>query len=69
MDIKIRKFDDTKIEKYKFYQHKNPFLINNIDLNKIVVSNKVPLGKQGFEYLTWCQDSKKIELYAYSLKQ
>ena len=35
------KFDDTEIEKYKFHQYKSPILINNIDINKIVVSNKV----------------------------
>ena len=41
MDKKFIKFDDGEIEKYKFHQHKNPFSINNIDINKIVVSNKV----------------------------
>ena len=27
--------------------YKSPILINNIDNNKIVVSNKLPFGKQG----------------------
>ena len=35
------KFDDTEIQKYKFHHHKNPFLINNININKIVVFSKV----------------------------
>ena len=32
---------DTEIEKPKFHQYKRPISINNIDINKIVVSNKV----------------------------
>ena len=40
MYTKIEKFDDTEIEKYKFHQHKGPILINNIDINKIVVSKR-----------------------------
>ena len=43
MDIKIINFDDTEIEKYKFYQDKIPILINNIDINKIVVSNNISI--------------------------
>ena len=40
MDKKI-KFDDTETEKYKFHQDKNPISINNIDINKVAVSNKI----------------------------
>ena len=50
MDKKVIKFDDTEIEKYEFYQHKNAILINNIDINEIVVSTKLPSGKQYFKY-------------------
>ena len=50
MDKKVIKFDDTEIEKYEFYQHKNAILINDIDINKIVVSTKLPSGKQYFKY-------------------
>ena len=45
MDKKIIEFDDTKIEEYVFNQYKNPISINDIDINKIVVSNKIPFGK------------------------
>ena len=44
----IIKFGNTKIEKQKFYQHKRPISIENIDINKIVVSNKVSFGKKRF---------------------
>ena len=49
MDKRIIKFDDTEVKKYKFHQSKGSILINNIDINKIVVYNKLPLGKEDFE--------------------
>ena len=54
------KFDDTKIEKYKFLQYKIFILINTIYINKIVVSNKVLFGKKGFKYFIGSKDAKKI---------
>ena len=32
-------FDDTEIEEYEFSQYKNPILLNNINILKVVVSN------------------------------
>ena len=57
---KIIKFGDTEIENHKFYQHKNPIPIKNIDINKIVVSNKVSFSKNGFKDFTGYKDGKKI---------
>ena len=48
MDKKIIKFDDTEIEKYKFHQHGSPIYIDNVDINKIVVSNKLSFGENFF---------------------
>ena len=45
MEKTIIKFGDTEIPK-KFHQHKGPISIKKIDINKIVVSNKVSLGKK-----------------------
>ena len=36
----IIKFDDAEIGEFEFNKYKNPILINDIDINKIVVSNK-----------------------------
>ena len=55
-----------KLKKYKFHQHKSLISINNIDINKIVVSNKVSFGKKDFKYFIGYKDAKKIDLYAYS---
>ena len=49
--INIIKFQDIKIKKQKFYQHKEPVSIKDIDINKITVSNKVSFGKKRFKYL------------------
>ena len=49
MDKKTIKFDDTEIEEHICHQHKNPISINNIDINKVVISNKQKLKK--YEYV------------------
>ena len=59
MDKKIIKFDGTKIEEYKVLPNRSPISINDIDLNKIVVSNKLLLGKQDFKYFIGYKDSLK----------
>ena len=49
MNKKTIKFDDTEIEEYNCHQHKNPISINNIDIDKVVISNKQELKK--YEYV------------------
>ena len=44
MKRSIIKFGDIEIKKQKFHQHKRPISIKNIDINKIVVSNKASFG-------------------------
>ena len=48
-----------KLKRYKFHQHKSPFLVDNIDINKIAVYNKVSFGKKGFKYFIGYKDAKK----------
>ena len=50
MDKNIINFDDTEIEEYKFHQYKGPVSINNVDINKIVVSNNFPFEKYFIDY-------------------
>ena len=54
-----------KLKKYKFHQTKSPISINDIHINKIVVSNKFPMCKRDFIYLIGC----KNDLYAYSFQK
>ena len=60
MDKYIIKFDDTEIEEYKFHQPKSPISINDIDISKIIVSNKLFFSKQDFKYFIGYKDAKKI---------
>ena len=41
MDKKSITFGKTGVEKHKFLQHKTPMSIDDEDINKILVSNKV----------------------------
>ena len=54
------KFDSTEIKKHKFHQNKKLILIKNIDINKIVVSDQFPFGKQNFADFIGYKDYKTI---------
>ena len=60
MDKKFIKFDDTEIEEFEFHQYKSPISINDLDINKIIVSNKFPFGNQDFRYFIGYKYNKKI---------
>ena len=60
MEKTFIKFGDIEIEKQKFHQHKRPISIKNIDINKIVVSNKVSFSKKRFKYFIGHKDTKTI---------
>ena len=61
----IIKLGDVKINKQKFHQHKLPISIKNIDINKIVVSNKVSFGKKVFTYFIGQKDDKGLDFHVY----
>ena len=65
MEKTITKFGDIKIYKQDFHQHKNLFFKKSIDIDKIVVSNKVSFGKKEFKSFIGCKDHKKLNLYLY----
>ena len=60
MEKTIIKFDDIDIQKQTFHQHKGLILIKNIDINKIVLSEKVSFGKKRFEYFIDHKDAKNF---------
>ena len=62
MEKSIIKLDEIEIEKQKFHQHKRPFSIRNIDINKTVVSNKVSFWKKGFKYFIGYNDAKRVKI-------
>ena len=56
----IIKLGDIEIEKQKFHQYKEPILIKNRDINKIIVSNEVSFGKKRCKYFIDYKDAKKL---------
>ena len=68
MKKKNIKFDGPEIEEFEFHQYKSPIFINNIDMNKIVASNKFPFGKQDFKCFIGYKDKKKLDLYIRPLR-
>ena len=43
-------FGDIEIEKYKFYHHKSPILLEHADIEKVLVSNKISSGEKSYKY-------------------
>ena len=60
MDEKCTKFDYIETEEYEFHQHKNLISRSDIDINKLLISNKHPFGKKDFKYLIGYKDVEKI---------
>ena len=48
MGKEIITFSNIGIENQKFYGRKNPISIYDVNIDRIVVSTKFPLGKKGF---------------------
>ena len=63
MDKNVTKFGETEIEKHEFHQRKNPILIYNLDINKILVSNKVYSVKRVLNILLVTKMVKKLNRY------
>ena len=49
--------------KNKFHQYKGPISINDVDISKIVISNSVGFGKNGFKLFIGFNDGKKVSEY------
>ena len=62
---KLIKFGVTEIQKQNLHQNKGTILIKNIDIYKIVVSNKISFGKKGPKYFIGYKDAEKLNLYVF----
>ena len=60
MEKKLHNSLILKTKKQTFHQLKESISIKNIDINKMIVSNKVSYGKKGFKYLIGYKNAKKI---------
>ena len=49
----------------KFYQCERPISIDNIGVNKVVLLNKISLGKNDFKYFIGYKNAKNLDLYSH----
>ena len=51
MGKEILTFEDIKIEKNKFYRHKTPIFMEDVDIEKVLVSSKISFGGKNINTL------------------
>ena len=69
IDKTIINFGDNEIENHKFHQYKRHILMKNIDINKIVVSNKFSLVKKVLNILLVKKLLKSRPIYIFDPKK
>ena len=45
-------FGDIKIEKNEFYRLKSPIFLRDVDIEKVLVSNKIFFSEKDYRYFT-----------------
>ena len=51
-------FGDIEVEKNKFYCIKIPVLLRNVDIEKVLVSNKISFGVKYYKYFIGYDNQK-----------
>ena len=54
-------FGDPEIGKVKFHYSRYPIDMNNVDIDKIIISIKVSFGKEDFKYLIVYKNHEKAK--------
>ena len=54
-------FGDPEIGKVKFHYSRYPIDMNNVDIDKIIISIKVSFGKKDFKYLIVYKNYEKVK--------
>ena len=52
MGKEILAFDNIEIEKSKFYDHKTPIFLWDVNIERVLVSNKMSFGEKNYDYFT-----------------
>ena len=47
-------FGNIRIEKSKFYCNKTPIFLKDVDIARVLVSNKISFGKKNYKYFIGC---------------
>ena len=60
MNEELLIFGENRINKRKFHYTKTPVWINNEDIHKTLVSDKIAFGKKSYEYFIRYKDGRRI---------
>ena len=61
MNKEILIFGDNEIDNRNFHNSKYLIDINNVDIDKIMISNKFFLGNKGHKYFIGYKDANKVK--------
>ena len=53
MGKEILTFDDIEIEKKKIYRHQAPICLKDVDIEKVLVCNKISFVENKLQVLYW----------------
>ena len=62
MSKDILTFDNTEFEKNKVYLHKTPILLEDVDIEKVLLSNKISLDETNYKYLYNNHEVKSLHI-------
>ena len=62
-------FDDNEIEKCKFHYSKYAVNMNNVDIDKLIISNNVSFGRKVLNTLLVTKLMKKLSHYVYCFQE
>ena len=63
MGKEILTFGDTEIKKIKFYRHKSPIFLKDVDIEKVLVSNKISFGEKNYNYfISYLYNDKPLHI-------
>lgn len=60
MNEELLIFGENRINKRKFHYTKTPVWINNEDIHKTLVSDKIAFGKKNYKYFIRYKDGRRI---------
>ena len=50
MGKEVLMFGNIEIENKKFYHHKTPIFLGDVDIEKVLVSNNISFGEKNYKY-------------------
>ena len=62
MGKKTLTLGDIEIDKNKFYCSKSPILLKDVDIGKVLISNKISFGEKNYKYfIGYLHNDHKVE--------